>query len=125
MFMNSGNAHMTVSLCSSLALVGMTDGMEGVSVAVEWQPRCVLETEGRTNGRSGRLFIQLLSRRRRRAITRPARQSDRERAKEGGSEWNRMAAANELCGKKGIWMEDMGWEGGALLSVLLTRLPSP
>ena len=25
------------------------------------------------------------------------------------SEWN-GAAANELCGKKGIWREDMGWE---------------
>ena len=48
--MNSGNAHTTVSVCSSLALVGMTDGMEGVSVSVEWRPRCVLETEGRTDG---------------------------------------------------------------------------
>ena len=39
------------------------------------------------------------------------------------SEWN-GAAANELCGKKGIWREDMNGMGEALFSDrLLTRLP--
>ena len=44
MFMNSGNAHTNVFLIST----GWHDRREGVSVSVEWQLRCVLESDEQT-----------------------------------------------------------------------------
>ena len=122
MFMNSGNAHTTVSVCSSLALVGMTDGMEGVSVAVEWRPRCVLETEGRTDGAADYLSSCYLGggggQLRDLPDSRTERERDSERGRRKGAlngiEWRRQMSCvgRRVYGWK-IWD---GREGGRRLA---------